>query len=253
MGTKEIRKNLGKKHILAVLAVLFVCVLVGPVLTACGGPKYLGQYWLEFPGVAVDVTAAYEGTTLEINEAAKEVTLEFPEGGPQTYEYEDEGQDFYYIDGLNSDETMATTILVFRIDTMLEVHFTQFDLEDRTKMILLMEFEPVDDNLYTASSVSEVSGTGFLSLDLMAKGVIDVMVSIDEPLSFTRFLGSYKVKGDSITVYDDENTLVFVGTLVDNHMISINLANNANFAAMLSGTAAWDATNTVTVHKFICC
>jgi len=253
MGIETRKKDLVKKGVLTLLAVLFVCVLVGPVLTACGGPKYLGQYLLQFPGVATDVTAAYEGTTLVINETNREITLEFPEGGPQVFEYESGYEDSFYIDGLNDDETLATTILVLRVDTMLEVHFTQLDLEDRTVTTFIMEFEPAGDDQYLVSSVSEISGTGFLSLGLMAKGAIDVMISIDEPLSFTRFLGSYNVKGNSITVYDDENTLVFVGTLVDNHIIQINLTNNTGFAAMLSGTGDVAVGSIVTMSRLGCC
>ena len=238
-----------------VLAVTFMCVLVVPLLTACGKPWYLGRWMVLFQGVPTNVTSDYEGTTIEIDESAKEITL-FMLGDTYTYEYELVDDNmllvFYF------DDTVLTVIDVNRHGETLAVYYTHSTEFGELQKVLSMEFELDSGNLYSLTKAFEIADSGNTLYELKSKGEVAIQHTT-QGVRATPVNGRYTVSGKKICVYDDEDTLVFVGTFINDksrqkqHRIEVDLTNaeNADFARIAQDRGANSDGDTVFIRKLL--
>jgi len=252
--------DLKSKRILVALSVFMVCVLAMSVLTACGGRNtaYRGVYVLFFPGGdMVDVTTLYAGTTIEIS--GGKVTLVML-GDTKVFNYsvmeEEDEEDNWWLAEIN-EANVRITLFIFPSNggAGRDISYMQTDLTDGdNNKLIIMDFEHDSGNLFTLNRAQEISGTGHITFDLKAGGVADIERFIfGQTVAPVKTTGSYSVKNDTIRVYDDKKVLIFVGTIVDNDKIEVNLQTpaNASFATLVQGAGVEIVDNILTIHKAV--
>jgi len=214
-----------------------LCFLALPVLTACSKPSFLGVYSLWLPGVQADVTDMYREATIEIDEANEEITF-IMLGNSDVYEYDlhefDVSEMFVIYHDPDEDNMVVTAIVITRFEGRLIVtysHIVQTPGEE-LELALEMEFEHASSNLYTLDSAIDVSEAGLISFEFKKGGDVVVTESSNALGTISVSNGTFTVTNNTISV--DYDGLTFVGTIIDNNKIEIDLTDNADFAMMLS-------------------
>jgi len=212
---------------------------------------YLGVYQMVLPNIKADVTSEMSGSSIEIDTTNEEIILIRPDeegvlGAPQVFSYTMEGPDTFVVSELTID------MIVVREGTKLNVDLTAVD-DDGVETVTILEFELDSGDLYLLTDARMVIEGGCVTLELKAEGVLNASIII-AVLEDDIFVGFYTVDEENvISLFKDEENLIFVGTIVNDNAIEIDLSEEDNemAAAMVALMGIETDGDILTIYKLV--
>ena len=255
------------------LIVICACILTVSIFAGCRPdnpedpedpenetPAYWGVYTLSLNGSLEDVPELMGVATIEFVDDTIVLTMPAGFGGEQVFdEFTLDGSDDSDIYNIhqdkqdkNDDWMIVTKVSIARCfnTERLRVEYSHVVLtpDDESEMALRMEFVHTSGDLYTADVAIDTSGSSIMFFDIKE----DNAVGVEEiwTLGTTFFNGTYTLVGNVIRIYR-ANELIFVGTLVNNNSIRIELidSDNGDFATMVLERNVFHEGNTVILSK----
>jgi hypothetical protein len=224
---------------------------------------------IELPGAHTDITNLHIGQTrLEIDTDNNTITLEMPNefmpaefGGSKEFEYCEEEDyfdfdesDMFIISYDHGGIDKETRLMITRWTTSVWVTYSHVNWADgeEISLELVFEFDNETGNAkrYIVIQASDTTGAGEMSFYLQEEGIVTIEEFSYLLGSVSLFGGSYSVTDNAIRVFQNEE-LMFIGTLVNNNAITINVttAENTGFAAEMAGKGVFPDGNILTLEK----